>query len=137
MATGVSWATTQVHYKWEMPAACSITKKDTCGFLVYARQQLQPLRRGTHLIAETVACERVLGLELSPNFIELAKANAGERVTFLQHDITSTPFPSKAVDLLENAPAEISASASSASEIEWQLRQAAWLKGLASCTIRA
>ena len=54
----------------------------------------------THLIAEGLRCDRVIGLDASANFIKLACAAAGERVSFLEHDITAIPFPSGRANLI-------------------------------------
>jgi trans-aconitate 2-methyltransferase len=54
----------------------------------------------THLINDTLFCDRVIGLDASAGFIKLARATAGERMSFLQHDITATPFPSGYADLI-------------------------------------
>jgi trans-aconitate 2-methyltransferase len=55
----------------------------------------------THLINDTLRCGRVIGLDASAGFIELARATAaGERMSFLQHDITAIPFPSGCANLI-------------------------------------
>jgi trans-aconitate 2-methyltransferase len=54
----------------------------------------------THLIAETLRCDRVIGLDASAGFIELARANSSEWLSFLEHDITAIPFPSGPADLI-------------------------------------
>jgi trans-aconitate 2-methyltransferase len=54
----------------------------------------------THLIADTLKCDRVIGLDASAGFIELARANSGKRLSFLQHDITAIPFPSEPANLI-------------------------------------
>ena len=54
----------------------------------------------THLIADTLRCDRVIGLDASAGFIELASMNSAERVSFLQHDITAIPFPSGRANLV-------------------------------------
>jgi trans-aconitate 2-methyltransferase len=54
----------------------------------------------TRLIADTLACDRVTGLDASPAFIKLAIANSGEGVSFLQHDITSIPFATGRANLI-------------------------------------
>src|SRR5258708_35887545 len=41
----------------------------------------------THLIAETLGFSRVVGLETSKRFIELARATANVRVSFELHDV--------------------------------------------------
>jgi trans-aconitate 2-methyltransferase len=47
----------------------------------------------TRLIADTLLCDRVIGLDSSKAFINLAWANSGERLSFWEHDVTATPFP--------------------------------------------
>jgi trans-aconitate 2-methyltransferase len=54
----------------------------------------------THLIAETLRCERVIGLDASEGFIKLARTNANERVMFLRHDINAVPFPNSPANLI-------------------------------------
>ncbi|GCE07500.1 class I SAM-dependent methyltransferase [Dictyobacter aurantiacus] len=54
----------------------------------------------THLLAETTGSARTIGLDSSRHFIELASGSASERISFLQHDVTQTPFPSGQADLL-------------------------------------
>lgn len=48
----------------------------------------------TRLLAEHVACERVIGLEQSPRLLEQATRRHGsERVSFAHCDVSRTPFP--------------------------------------------
>ncbi len=54
----------------------------------------------THLINHTLHCDRVIGLDASAAFIELARGTVSERTSFLQHDITATPFPSGYANLI-------------------------------------
>ncbi len=54
----------------------------------------------THLIAETVDCERVIGLDASSAFIKTALQGATERASFRQHDVTVTPFPDGPADVI-------------------------------------
>ncbi len=54
----------------------------------------------TRLIADTLRCDRVIGLDASAGFIELARANSGERLSFLRHDLTAIPFPSGRPNLI-------------------------------------
>ncbi|MBV8357008.1 MAG: class I SAM-dependent methyltransferase [Deltaproteobacteria bacterium] len=54
----------------------------------------------THLINDTLRCDRVIGLDASASFIELAHATANEGMSFLQHDITAIPFPSGCANLI-------------------------------------
>jgi len=54
----------------------------------------------THLLANTINCERTFGLDSSEHFISLAKNTETERVSFYTHDVTSVPFPVEASDLI-------------------------------------
>lgn len=54
----------------------------------------------THLLAQTLPCERLTGLENSPHFLALAQQTATARVTFAQHDATLVPFPVTDSDLV-------------------------------------
>ncbi len=54
----------------------------------------------TRLIADTLQCERVIGLDSSATFIELARANSSRETSFVQHDVTVTPFPSGPANLI-------------------------------------
>ena len=54
----------------------------------------------THLIAETLRCDRVLGLDASPRFVELAQRTATARVSFVAHDVCAIPFPGGPADLI-------------------------------------
>ena len=55
----------------------------------------------TTLIADTIRCDRVLGLDASQAFIALAReAQGSERVAFLVDDVTATPFPPGSADLI-------------------------------------
>jgi trans-aconitate 2-methyltransferase len=54
----------------------------------------------TRLIADSLRCHRVIGLEASAGYVELARANAGERIAFVQHDVTAIPFPSGPANLI-------------------------------------
>jgi len=47
----------------------------------------------THLIAETLGFSRVVGLETSERFIELARTTASARISFELHDVCCVPFP--------------------------------------------
>src|SRR5438128_1293842 len=48
----------------------------------------------THLLADTLRSEHVVGLELSEHFVNLARPTSTDQVAFYCHDITSIPFPS-------------------------------------------
>jgi SAM-dependent methyltransferase len=54
----------------------------------------------THLLADALACEAVVGLDASESFVDLAEASATARVSFRVHDVTSVPFPCGPSDLL-------------------------------------
>jgi trans-aconitate 2-methyltransferase len=54
----------------------------------------------THLIAGTLRCGRVIGLDASAHFIELARITASGGVSFELHDVCSVPFPAGPADLL-------------------------------------
>lgn len=54
----------------------------------------------THLLADTLACEHVVGLDNSAHFIALARQTASARVSFVQHDVTAVPFPAEPGELL-------------------------------------
>ncbi|MHC4712578.1 MAG: class I SAM-dependent methyltransferase, partial [Planctomycetota bacterium] len=54
----------------------------------------------THLLADTLDCKRVVGLDNSKDFIDLAAKTATEKVSFLLHDVTRVPFPVGPCDLL-------------------------------------
>ena len=54
----------------------------------------------THLIAGALRCDRVLGLDASPHFIELARTTTNDRVSFALHDVCAMPFPSAPADAI-------------------------------------
>jgi trans-aconitate 2-methyltransferase len=54
----------------------------------------------THLIAETLGFGRVVGLETSQRFIELARATASARISFELHDVCCVPFPTGTADMI-------------------------------------
>jgi trans-aconitate 2-methyltransferase len=54
----------------------------------------------THLIAQRLGFSRVVGLETSERFIELARATATPRVSFELHDVGSVPFPTGSADMI-------------------------------------
>jgi trans-aconitate 2-methyltransferase len=54
----------------------------------------------THFLAETLPCERAVGLDHSDHFISLAQQTATQRVSFQVHDVTQVPFPTGPADLL-------------------------------------
>jgi trans-aconitate 2-methyltransferase len=54
----------------------------------------------THLIADTLRCDRTIGLDASVGFIKLARATADDRTSFLEYDITAVPFRSGPANLI-------------------------------------
>ena len=54
----------------------------------------------THLLAESLECGRVIGLDSSEHFIGIADTTSTQQVQFLLHDVTKVPFPVGPADLL-------------------------------------
>ena len=54
----------------------------------------------TRLLADALPRERVVGLDNSEHFLELANRTATGRMSFLLHDLTKTPFPIDGIDLM-------------------------------------
>jgi len=54
----------------------------------------------TRLLAESTGCERAIGIDASEYFLELARENAPEHISFVQHDVTQVPFPVGPGDLI-------------------------------------
>ena len=54
----------------------------------------------THLLADVLGCERVIGLDNAAHFIALARQTETACVSFVQHDVTAVPFPVEAGELL-------------------------------------
>jgi SAM-dependent methyltransferase len=54
----------------------------------------------TRLLAETLRCDRTVGLDNSRHFIRLAQQTQTERGAFYFHDVTSVPFPVGPSDIL-------------------------------------
>jgi SAM-dependent methyltransferase len=52
----------------------------------------------TTTLCEVLNAERVIGLERSTRFVELARAHAASRAEFVAHDVTDVPFPVPAAD---------------------------------------
>jgi SAM-dependent methyltransferase len=52
------------------------------------------------LLAETLPCRRVVGLDNSRSFIEAASANATPAVSFELHDVTALPLPVDGIELI-------------------------------------
>src|SRR5437867_9185583 len=47
----------------------------------------------THLLAETLRCDRAVGIDSSEHFISLARRSATDTMRFWLHDFTTVPFP--------------------------------------------
>lgn len=54
----------------------------------------------THLLADTTACERAIGLDKSQAFVSTALRSANDRVSFLAHNVTEIPFPTDPADII-------------------------------------
>ncbi len=54
----------------------------------------------THLLADALECERIVGLDNSEHFISIARRAETGRVSFLLHDVTSLPFTLREADIL-------------------------------------
>lgn len=54
----------------------------------------------TRMVADVSGAAHVVGLDRSDAFLALAKAEAGERVSFQPWDVTRLPFPAGAADLI-------------------------------------
>ncbi len=54
----------------------------------------------TRMLAESTGCERALGIDASEHFLEWARQNAPEHISFVQHDVTQVPFPVEQSDLI-------------------------------------
>src|SRR5207248_9952028 len=54
----------------------------------------------THLVAQTLRCEQVVGLDSSADFIQYARATALPRMSFEVHDVTTVPFPGGRADVI-------------------------------------
>lgn len=54
----------------------------------------------THLLADLLKCNHVLGIDNSEHFINLAHETENEYVSFKLHDVTTVPFPSGPTDLI-------------------------------------
>ena len=54
----------------------------------------------THMLADALQCEQVVGLDNSEHFIHLATKTATDKVSFYQHDVTAAPFPVSPCDLI-------------------------------------
>lgn len=54
----------------------------------------------TRMLAESTRCERAIGIDASEYFLDLARENAPEHISFVQHDVTQVPFPVEQSDLI-------------------------------------
>jgi trans-aconitate 2-methyltransferase len=54
----------------------------------------------TRLIAQTLKCEQVIGLDSSPAYIDYARANSNPRVSFALDDVTAIPLPDGRADVI-------------------------------------
>ena len=54
----------------------------------------------THLLADCLECDQVVGLDSSEHFIGIADKTSTQKVQFLLHDVTRVPFPVGSADLL-------------------------------------
>ena len=54
----------------------------------------------THLLAESLECDQVVGLDSSEHFVNVAGKTSTDKVSFLLHDVTRVPFPVGSADLL-------------------------------------
>jgi trans-aconitate 2-methyltransferase len=54
----------------------------------------------THLIAQTLKCAQVVGLDSSPGYIEYARATANPRMSFALQDVTAIPLLDGRADLM-------------------------------------
>lgn len=54
----------------------------------------------TRLLAETLECEAITGLDTSERFLKLARLPESSRLRFQRHDVQATPFPGSHADLI-------------------------------------
>ena len=54
----------------------------------------------THLLADCLECDQVVGLDSSEHFVNVAGETSTDKVSFLLHDVTRVPFPVGSADLL-------------------------------------
>ena len=54
----------------------------------------------THLIAEVLQPCHTIGMDRSTSFISLARPTATNAISFVEHDVTTVPFPAAATDLI-------------------------------------
>jgi ubiquinone/menaquinone biosynthesis C-methylase UbiE len=54
----------------------------------------------TRLLAESTGSVQTIGIDASEYFLALARENAPEHISFVQHDVTQVPFPVEAGDII-------------------------------------
>ena len=54
----------------------------------------------THLLAESLECDEVVGLDSSEHFVNVAGKTSTDKVSFLLHDVTRVPLPVGPADLV-------------------------------------
>ena len=54
----------------------------------------------TRLIADALKARETVGLDTSERFLHIARRHEVNRVAYMQHDVTQTPFPTGAADVL-------------------------------------
>jgi trans-aconitate 2-methyltransferase len=54
----------------------------------------------TRLVRDVIGPHRVVGLDTSDSFLELARGKKDSEVSFLRHDVTVVPFPVEPADLI-------------------------------------
>ena len=54
----------------------------------------------THLIAEVLQPRHTIGMDSSTSFVSLAHPTATNAISFVEHDVTTVPFPTAAADLI-------------------------------------
>jgi trans-aconitate 2-methyltransferase len=54
----------------------------------------------TRLVAAVLRPVRTVGLDNAPPFLDIARAQNGEGISYVQHDITNVPFPTGLADVL-------------------------------------
>lgn len=54
----------------------------------------------TKLLAEVLKPGSAIGMDISPEFLRLARSSAVPGVTFVEHDVTTEPFPHQRADLI-------------------------------------
>jgi trans-aconitate 2-methyltransferase len=54
----------------------------------------------THLSAEVLRPRHTIGMDSSTSFVSLARSTATNAISFVEHDVTTVPFPTAAADLI-------------------------------------